>query len=189
MALIENLDHEDWRQFLGPMFEHTLYIMKNDRHRWAGSSVDDLRAWLAGGGIRQVKEALTDDMEQRHYPDDKQADILAFVDQLAEEHRPRLMELIALGIIPATQTEWLDACGITPEWLDDWVARVNAGERPFDDWMYAHGHSYEDIVEVYSVIDDYLIRAGVFSKAPPLPPPRNSPTNSLPRLNTPHTDH
>lgn len=184
MALIENLDRGNWQEFLGNMFAHALYILKNDRFRWAGSSIDDLKAWLARGGVPRVKEALAYQVEQRRYTEEKQQEILAFVDQLAEKHRPQLMELVALGIIPATPSEWMEACGITPEWLDDWVARVNAGERPFDDWMYAHGHSYEDIVEVYSVIDDYLIRA-----APPLPPPRDSSAPPLPRLNTNGTDH
>ncbi len=174
MALIENLEKDNWREFLGSMFDYTLDVLKNDRFRSVGSSVDDLRAWLARGGISRVKEHLGNQMQQLRYPADKQVDVLAFVDQLAEEHRPRLMELAARGIIPANPREWMAACGITPEWFDDWVDRIRAGERPFDDWMYAHGHSYEDIVEVYRVIDEWLVRQGVLSAPPPLPPRRAS---------------
>ena len=47
MALIENLDKGDWREFLGSMFGYTLDVLQNDRHRSVGSAVDDLRAWLA----------------------------------------------------------------------------------------------------------------------------------------------
>jgi len=189
MALIENLDKGNWREFLGSMFDYTLDVLKNDRFRSVGSSVDDLRAWLARGGIRRVKEHLADQMKQRRYPEDKQADILAFVDQLAEEHRPRLIELAARGIIPEASRDWLAACGITQAWLDDWVARVRAGERPFDDWMYAHGHSYEDIVEVYSVIDDFLVRHGILSAPPPLPPRRNATARPAPRMDSGRNGH
>lgn len=189
MAFIENLDRGDWRQFLGSMFGYTLDVMKNDRFRHVGSSVDDLRAWLARGGVSRVKEALAFAMEQRRYAADKQAEILAFVDRLAEDHHPRLMELAALGVIPAAPKEWMAACGITPEWFNDWIDRMRAGERPFDDWMYAHGHSYEDIVEVYGVIDDYLVRHGILSAPPPPPPRRDTPAQSQPRLNTNDTSH
>jgi hypothetical protein len=187
MALIENLERNEWRQFLGGTFDYTLYVLKNDRSRHVGSSADDMRAWLTRGGVRRVKEALALAMKHLHYAEDKQADILAFVDQLAEEHRPRLMELIALGVIPAAPGEWMAACGVTPEWFNDWIARIRAGERPFDDWMYEHGYSYEDIVQIYAVIDDYLVRQGILSAPPPLPPRRDTPAQSQPRLNTRNT--
>ncbi|NOT62709.1 MAG: hypothetical protein HOP19_21080 [Acidobacteria bacterium] len=130
MALIENLDHDNWRDFLGSMFDYTLDVLKNDRFRSGGSAMDDLRAWLTTGGISRVKEHVGKQLKDRHYAPDKQANILAFIDQLAEEHRPRLMELTALGILPSTPQEWMAACGITPEWLDDWVVRVKQANAP-----------------------------------------------------------
>jgi hypothetical protein len=177
MALIENLDHGDWREFLSATFGRTLQLLKNDRFAYAGSSVDDLKAWLTRGGIGRVKEVLAQVMEQRGYPTGKRSDILSFINHLAEEHRPQLIELAALNVIPASAAEWLDSCGITPEWVERWIGRMNAGER-FDDWMYAHGHTDDDIVKVYGVIDDYLVRSGLLSTPPPLPSPRNGPQPS-----------
>ncbi len=36
-----------------------------------------------------------------------------------------------------------------------------AGERPFEDWMYSHGYTIEDINKIYSNIDEYLARGGI----------------------------
>lgn len=55
MALIENLERDNWQEFFRGAFEYTLYILENDRFRSVGSSVDDLRSWLAGGGVSRVK--------------------------------------------------------------------------------------------------------------------------------------
>lgn len=71
----------------------------------------------------------------------------------------------------------------------DWVDRVRAGEWPFDDWMYAHGYSYEDIAEIYDVIDGFLIQHGILSTPPPMSLRRDSVTPPIPRANTSHTDH
>ena len=50
MALIEHLECDGWEAFLRDMFRYTLDVLENDRFGSVGSSVDDLRSWLARGG-------------------------------------------------------------------------------------------------------------------------------------------
>ena len=52
MALIEHMGHDTWEETLRRFFEYTLDVLKHDRFRSVGSSVDDLRSWLTGGGDR-----------------------------------------------------------------------------------------------------------------------------------------
>ncbi|MGH9832633.1 MAG: hypothetical protein ACRD9Y_06420 [Blastocatellia bacterium] len=174
MALIENLDKGDWREFLGSRFDYTLDVLKNDRFRSVGSAVDDLRSWLARGGVSRVKHHLGNQMEQLRYPADKQADVLACVDQLARQHRLRLFDLIAQGVIRAPQEEWLAACDLTKARFDDSLSRLLAGERPFDDWMHAHGHSAEEIAALNRIIDEWITARRILGALPPLPPRRSS---------------
>jgi hypothetical protein len=56
LALVENLEQNNWEEFFRRSFEYTLDVMENDRFRSVGSSVDDLRSWLARGGIGRIKE-------------------------------------------------------------------------------------------------------------------------------------
>ena len=42
----------------------------------------------------------------------------------------------------------------------DLLGRMLAGERPFEDWMYARGHSAEEIAEIYRAVDRWLMKAG-----------------------------
>ena len=42
MALIEQLEQDDWKKFFSKMFEYTLWVLRHDRFRHVGSSVDDL---------------------------------------------------------------------------------------------------------------------------------------------------
>lgn len=55
MALIENLERDNWRSFLKSCFEQAVELLATDRFRWAGSSIDDLKSWLAAGGVNRVK--------------------------------------------------------------------------------------------------------------------------------------
>lgn len=174
MALIENLDKDDWREFLVSMFDYTLYVLKNDRFCSAGSALDDLRAWLACGGVSRVKHHLRYQMGQLRYSADKQTDVLACVDQLAREHRLRLLELIAQGVIRAPQEEWLAACDLTKAQFDDSLGRLLAGERPFDDWMRAHAHSDEEIAALNRIIDEWITERRILGALPPLPPRHSS---------------
>ena len=68
---------------------------------------------------------------------------------------------MADGIIPDTRQERLEACGLSEQDFQDILSRIIAGERPFEEWMHAHGHSDEEIEEIYGVIDQWLIQKGI----------------------------
>jgi hypothetical protein len=161
MSLIEYLESDNWREVLRRNFETALDILKNDRFRIGSSSVDDLKSWLAAGGVGRVKEHLNNQMDMRQFPSPKRAAVSAFLDQLAQENRPQLLNLMAHGILPATKQEWLTACGFTEGQFEELFARILAGERPFEDWMHAQGRSDEEIAEVYSLIDQWLMEHGL----------------------------
>jgi hypothetical protein len=104
MALIENLERNDWQDFFRGSFEYALYVLKNDRFRSVGSSVDDLRSWLGLGGISRVREALNNQIESRFSPTRKAA-ANEFLEQLVRDNRHQLLELMAEGILPSTKQE------------------------------------------------------------------------------------
>jgi len=156
MSLIEQLERPSWREFLTSTFAYTLDILENDRHRWAGSSVDDLRAWLCMGGVPHARMRLGDQARERRLSAEHQAELIAMFDALVEQHRPQILRLAGGGVIPAP----FDPHAGLPTGLDilDCLARMAAGERPFEDWMRRNGRSEEDIAVVYAVIDGWLAR-------------------------------
>ncbi|MBM4043416.1 MAG: hypothetical protein FJ290_33430 [Planctomycetes bacterium] len=168
MALIEHLEREDWQDVLRRSFEYTLDVLKNDRFRPVGSAVDDLRGWLAAGGIPRVRERLNQQMAIRRFPPTRQAQINQFLERLAQEHRGPLLELMAGGILPSTRQDWLAACGLDESQFEELLSRILSGERPFEDWMHAHEHSDQEIEEIHRRIDQWLIRHGI------IPPPAGS---------------
>jgi hypothetical protein len=56
--------------------------------------------------------------------------------------------------------------------FQDLLNQILAGERPFEDWMHAHGRSDEEIAEVYRLIDQWLMQCGM------IPPPPSYPSLS-----------
>ena len=177
MSLIEHLERDGWEEFLRGTFEYTLDVLKNDRFRRLGSAADDLRSWLAAGGVARVRELLDDQMERRRLPPSRQSAVQDCVEQLAREHHETLRRLAAEGVIRAPRPEVLDVPGVSVLDIQDILRRLDAGERPFEDWMYAHGHSDEDIAEIYGVIDGWLMKNGIISKPGSLPKrsPRKTP--------------
>ena len=171
MALIEHLEREGWEEFLRDSFRYTLDVLKNDRFGAVGSSVDDLRSWLAAGGVARVREHLDRQMEMRRFPPSRKSAVNACLEQLVREHRTVLLDLTVRGIVPATRKEWLGECTMSESDLQDLLGRMSAGERPFEEWMHAHGRSDEEIAEIYRTIDHWLIRKGIISKPPPFPNP------------------
>jgi hypothetical protein len=169
MALIEYLAKDDWREFLQPRFPHILKSMKQGDYNYGGSATDDLRGWLAAGGVSRIKYRLENQMRDLRFPADKQAELLACVDQLAREHRLSLLELIGQGRIRAPQAEWLTACHLTQAQFDVALPRLLAGEKTFVDWMAAHDYSAEEIAALHHIIDEWIAdrRAlGVFPRLP-----------------------
>jgi len=169
MALIENLEHDGWEKFLRDSFRYTLEVLKTDQFRRVGSSVDDLRSWLTVGGVARVREHLNSQMDMRGFPPDRRAAVNECLEQLVRENRGALLDLMVHGIVPGSSQEFLAACGLSEEGLEDLLSRMIAGERPFEDWMHAHGHSDEEIAEVYRMIDQWLMQKGIIPH--PLPPP------------------
>lgn len=165
--MIENLEKNDWQDFFRMSFEYALYVLKNDRFRSVGSSVDDLRSWLAFGGISRVREALNNQMEMRRFSPARKAAINKFLEQLVRDNRRQLLELMAEGILPPTKKDLLSACGLSGVQFEDLLTRILAGERPFEEWMHAHGHSDEEIAAVYDKIDRWLMEKGIIPQPPP----------------------
>ena len=170
MSLIEHLEHDGWEEFFRGSFRYALEVMKHDRFRSVGSSVDDLRSWLARGGIARVREHLDTQMEMRRFSPSRRAAVRNCVDQLVRENRRALLDLIADGVIPAGGQVQLDACGVSETDFRDLLSRMIAGERPFEEWMHAHGHSDEEIAEIYKLIDEWLMQKGI------IPPPPSAPS-------------
>jgi hypothetical protein len=166
MALIEHLEQDNWEEFLRSSFEYALDVLKNDRFRVVGSSVDDLRSWLARGGISRVKEHLNNQMDMRRFSSKRKAAVNEVLEQLVRENRPKLLDLMAEGIVASTEQEWLAACGMSERQFQDLLSRILAGERPFEDWMRAHGRSDEEIAEVYRLIDQWLMQTGMIPPSP-----------------------
>ncbi len=166
MALIEHLEQDNWQDFLRRSFEYTLDVLKNDRFRSVGSSVDDLRSWLARGGIKRVKEHLNNQMDMRCFSPTRKAAVNAFLEQLVRENRRQLLDLMTEGLLPPTKEEWLSACGLSELQFEDLLNRILAGERPFEDWMHAHSHSDKEIAEVYRLIDQWLMQKGIIPSLP-----------------------
>lgn len=158
MALIENLEGENWEDFLRSSFKYTLEVLKKDRYRTVGSSVDDLRSWLTSGGVSRVREQLNSQMDLRRFNETRQKEVNNCFDDLCMDSKHEIIELISKGVIPGTNKEWLDSIGLSKLNLNDLINRIMKGERPFEEWMYSHGYSEKDIKEIYRVIDQWLLK-------------------------------
>jgi hypothetical protein len=163
MALIENLEQDNWQELLRMFFIATLDILKTDPYSSVGSAVDDLRAWLRTGGVHRVRENLDKQMQARGFSDDKRKDVMGFLDVLLQENRLQLVELAGQTELPAKEQEILAVNGISQVDVRDLLTRIMLGARPFEDWMHQHGHSDEDIARVYQTIDAWLIQQGMIS--------------------------
>jgi hypothetical protein len=92
MALIEHLERDGWREFLCNTFEYTLDVLKNDRFRHIGSAADDLRSWLAAGGVARVRAYLNEQMERRQFSTARQTKVNECLEYLVRKHRGQLLE-------------------------------------------------------------------------------------------------
>ncbi len=156
MSLIENLDGPGWKDFLTRVFVTTLDVLDGDVHRWAGSSVDDLRAWLRSGGFAHARRRLDEQADLRGFPAEQRAAVLTEFEGLVVRHRRRLIRLAVQGRIAAPSAT-MPRIELPPGVdIDDLLARTAAGERPFDVWMCASGRSEEEIAAAYEVVDAWL---------------------------------
>ncbi len=168
MALIENLERPNWREFFRSCFEYTLEVLKNDRFRSVGSSADDLRSWLGHGGIARVREHLDRQMDMRRFSPEHKAAVLDLLDQLMKENRPALLDLTISGIIPSAGFDSLEVPGIGVADIKDTLERIMAGERPFEEWMHTHGYTTANIVNIYQAIDKWLVQHKIITKPGPI---------------------
>ena len=171
MSFIEHLEGEGWQAFLQRTFDYTLQVLETDRFRQVGSAVDDLRAWLVVGGAGRARQAIEDEMADRRFASDHRQRIAREVDRLLADHRFRLMVLVAKGTIAATAASAGPAIGLGDDDLADLVARIEAGERPFEDRMRAIGRSEAEITAIYALVDAFFARIGL-RVGPPAVAPR-----------------
>jgi hypothetical protein len=102
MALIEYLENDDWQAVLRRSFEGAITLLRTDRFRLTSSAIDDMRCWLAIGGISRVRLQLDRQMDERRLPDIRQSQIRDCLDQLIQEHHQSLAALVADDIIPSS---------------------------------------------------------------------------------------
>lgn len=162
MALIEHLEREDWEEFLRGTFEYALELLKTDRFRLAGSAVDDLKSWLAVGGISRVKHHLNNQMEIRNFPATKRVMVNDLLDQLVHEHRLKIVDLMAHEIIPTGPQEFFVTLGF-PELEIEELLR-----------QFAEGKSFEEVARSYGYPDDEIADARPALRASALRPSRQA---------------
>ena len=167
MALIENLERDNWKEFFSEMFRYALWTLRHNRFGHVGSSVDDLRGWLVASGIPGVRQSLEYGMGMRRFPGHRAIEVSEHIDKLVNDHRSELVALARDGIIPTSGVP--DADGLSVGDLEDALRHIALGERPFEEWMYAHGHNYQDVIEVYKSIDNWLVESGTLPAPGPLP--------------------
>jgi hypothetical protein len=171
MALIEYLEHENWREALRRSFEGAIALLQTDRFRPTSSAQDDVRSWLTSGGVSRVQLQLNRQMEGRRLASDHQREIRDFLGQLVQEKQRPLMQLMADGIIPWNRSDFLVTCDISESEFDAMCQHISSGANLFETWMLANGYSQDRIDQIYQIIDRWLRETGLS-----FPPPPNDPT-------------
>ncbi len=160
MALIEYLEHNNWREVLRRSFEGAIALLQTDRFRLTSSTIDDVRSWLTNGGVSRVQLQLDRQMEGRRLASDRQREIRDFLGQLVQENQSPLMQLMADGIIPWNQADFLVTCGISESEFDAMWQQISTGVNLFETWMLANGYSQLRIDQIYQIIDRWLLKTG-----------------------------
>ena len=173
MALIEYLENDNWREALRRSFEGAIYLLQTDRFRLTSSTIDDVRSWLTSGGVSRVQLQLDRQMKAYRLASDYQREIHDFLGQLALENQRPLMQLIADGIIPWNQADFLVTMGISESEFDAILQHIEDGVNPLETWMLANGYSQEIIDQIYRIIDRWLVVNGLSFPAPPFDPTLN----------------
>ncbi|BDA75982.1 hypothetical protein CAL7716_101480 (plasmid) [Calothrix sp. PCC 7716] len=161
MSLIEYLEHGDWRGALRRSFEGALHLLQTDRFGRCSSAVDDVKSWLAIGGVSRVKLQLDRQMEYRDLEESHQEEIRDFLGQLVQGNQRPLLQLMANGIIPWNQADFLATCSISESEFDAMLEQIASGANPFETWMLENGYSQEVIDKIYEIIDSWLVKNGL----------------------------
>jgi hypothetical protein len=158
MALIEYLEHDDWRSVLRRSFEGAITLLQTDRFGRCSSAVDDIKSWLTSGGVSRVQLQLERQMKGRRLDKERQSEIRDFLEQLVQENQRPLLQLIADGIIPWNQADFLATMGIAEAEFDAMWEHISAGGNLFETWMLANGYSQDRINQTYQIIDRWLVK-------------------------------
>jgi hypothetical protein len=158
MALIEYLEHDNWREVLRRSFEGAINLLQTDRFRRTSSAIDDIRSWLTSGGVSRVQLQLNRQMEARRLPVEQQSEIRDFLVQLVQENQRPLLQLIADDIIPWNQVDFLTTMGISEAEFDAMWEYISTGDNIFETWMLTNGYSQDQINQIYQIIDRWLVK-------------------------------
>lgn len=158
MALIEYLEHDNWREVLLRSFEGAIALLQTDRFRPTSSAIDDIRSWLTNGGVSRVQLQLDRQMEERRLTLDRQREIRDFLLVLAQENQQLILQLMADGIIPSNKTDFLVTCGISESEFEEMWQQTLSGANPFETWMLANSYTSEQIDQIYQIIDRWLVK-------------------------------
>ena len=159
MSLIEYLEHDNWRSVLRRSFEGAINLLETDRFGRCSSAIDDIKSWLTGGGVSRVQLQLNRQMEAGRLAVEQQSEIRDFLGQLVQENQRPLLQLIADGIIPWNQADFLVTMGISNAEFDAMWENISAGGNFFETWMLANGYSQDKINQIYQIIDRWLVKA------------------------------
>ncbi|MCP3961418.1 MAG: hypothetical protein GY719_26530 [bacterium] len=155
MSLIEHLDREGWEDFLRGTFEFSLELLKNDRFRYAGSAVDDMKSWLAVGGVGRVKHHLSNQMETLGYSPDKMLAANNLLDELAQQHRIQIVDLMAHKVISAEPKEFFLALGCAPLEIENLLRQFSEG-KSFEEVARSYGLPDDEIEKAKRLVDDWF---------------------------------
>ncbi|MCP3997210.1 MAG: hypothetical protein GY722_19450 [bacterium] len=168
MSLIEHLDREGWEDFLRGTFEYSLKLLKTDRFRYAGSAVDDMKSWLAVGGVNRVKHHLNNQMETLGYSPDKKLAANNLLDELALEHRIQIVDLMAHKIIPADPQDFFLTLGFAPLEIENLLRQFSEG-KTLEEVVRPYGYPDDEIDRAKRLVDDWFDRRN--SNLPPAEDP------------------
>ncbi len=155
MSLIEHLDREGWEEFLRDTFEYSLKLLKIDQFRYAGSAIDDLKSWLAVGGVSRVKHHLNNQMDECRYSADKKLLVNNLLDQLLQEHRLEIVDLMARKIIHAGPQEFFFTLGFAELEIEDLLRKFAEG-RSFEEVARSYGYPDDDIAHAKRIVDEWF---------------------------------
>ncbi|HBL13707.1 MAG TPA: hypothetical protein DD379_20385 [Cyanobacteria bacterium UBA11162] len=158
MALIEYLEHDDWRSVLRRSFEGVIALLQTERFRPTSSAIDDMRSWLTIGDISRVQLQLNRQMKERRLTVDRQTEIRDFLLVLVQENQRPIIQLMADGIIPTNQADFLMVYGISESEFNAILQYISSGANPFESWMLANGYSSQQIHQIYQIIDRWLVK-------------------------------
>lgn len=168
MSLIEHLNRENWEDFLRGTFEYSLELLKTDRFRYSGSAVDDMKSWLAVGGVGRVKHHLNNQMEDLGYSPDKKLAVNNLLDELVQEHRIQIVDLMAHKIIPTDPQEFFLTLGFAPLEIEGLLRQFSEG-KSLEEVARSYGYPDDEIEKVKRLVNDWFENENAICRHPGRP--------------------